>query len=247
MFPHAGGSASSFRAYSAALSSHCRVLCVQYPGRQDRVRDTLVGDVQGLARGVAADIARLEDGPIAFFGHSMGAVVAFEAARLLQQADGRGPARLFASGRAAPARPPRGTTPLVHLMSDADLTAHLRQSTATDPRVAADPDLLEVVLPPLRSDYRAVETYSCPPGRQIACPVTVLVGDKDPLVPLENAAAWAEHTSADCELVTFPGGDHFYLLPSHDRVVEVITDRLGRTPAAAPAARNGRSTRHVEP
>ncbi|MFE4621580.1 thioesterase II family protein [Streptomyces mirabilis] len=246
MFPHAGGSASSFRAYSAALSPRFRVLCVQYPGRQDRVRDALVDDVRKLARGVAADLARLDDRPPAFFGHSMGAVIAFEAARLLQEATGRGPARLFASGRAAPARPARSTAPLVHLMSDADLTAHLRQSTATDPRVAADADLLKSVLPPLRSDYRAIETYHCPPGRRIACPVTVLVGDQDPLVPLENAAAWTEHTSADCELLTFPGGDHFYLLPSHDRVIEVITDRLGRAPAPATADGNGRGTRYVQ-
>ncbi len=247
MFPHAGGSASSFRAYSAALSPRFRVLCVQYPGRQDRVRDALVGDVRELARGVAADLARLDDQPLALFGHSMGAVIAFEAARLLQEAPRGGPERLFASGRAAPAWPVRSTDPPVHLMSDADLTAHLRRSTATDPRVAADADLLKSVLPPLRSDYRAVETYHCPPGRRIGCPVTVLVGDQDPLVPLENAAAWTEHTSAGCELLTFPGGDHFYLLPSHDRVIEVIADRLGRVQAPAAADGNGRSTGHVQP
>ncbi|MFJ7085948.1 thioesterase II family protein [Streptomyces griseus] len=243
MFPFAGGSASSFHAYSAALSSRFRVLCVQYPGRQDRVREALVDDVRELAGGVLADITELDDRPLAFFGHSMGAVVAFEAAHMLRRTTGRVPERLFASGRAAPSRSARPTTPLVHTMSDTELTAHLRESGATDPRVAADSALLSYALPSVRSDYRAIETYRCPPGRRIACPVTVLAGDRDPLVPLENAAAWAEHTSAGCELLAFPGGDHFFLLSARDRVVEVITDRL----APASASADGRKARHVGP
>lgn len=266
MFPHAGGSASSYYAYSAALSPYARVLCVQYPGRQDRTGEPLIDDVRELARGVHAEIAEL-GGPVAFFGHSMGAAVAFETARLLPRTTGRGPVRLFASGREAPSRPARRDAPPVHLMSDEELTAHLLRSSATDPRVADDPDLLRFLLPPLRGDHRAIETYRCPPGRRIACPVTVLVGDRDPLVPLENAAAWSQHTEADSELVTFPGGDHFYLMASQDRVVEVITDRLRATPQPAPHAPPesppecpsdsapghapvdgaGRSTRHVAP
>ncbi|MET9589219.1 alpha/beta fold hydrolase [Streptomyces sp. NPDC006539] len=245
MFPHAGGSASFFHSYSAELSSNFRVHCVQYPGRQDRIREALIDNVGKLAEGVLADIARLDDGPLAFFGHSMGAVVAFETARLLQQTTGRSPVRLFVSGRGAPARPVPRTLPQFHLMSDADLTAEVQQSSATDARVAVDADLLRFVLPTLRSDYRAIETYRCAPGRRIACPITVLVGDRDPQVPLENAAAWAEHTTADSELITFQGGDHFYLLPSQDRVVKLIRDRLGRAPASVLTVETGRSTSDV--
>ncbi|GAB6898873.1 thioesterase II family protein [Kineosporia succinea] len=205
-FPHAGGAASAFASLARALGptgdrAAVEVLAVQYPGRQDRLREPFASSITRLADQVAE---RIPAGPLTFFGHSMGAVVAYEVARRL---GGAGPQRLFASGRNAPSWP---SDRAVHLSDDRELVRDVRGLGGAGVAALDDPDLVAMVLPALRSDYTAIETYTWREGSEPRCPVTVLMGDHDPLVDIAGARAWQRHSAGPLTLRVYPGG-HFYL------------------------------------
>ncbi|GAB3966451.1 thioesterase II family protein [Streptomyces sparsus] len=225
-FPHAGGSASFYLPVATALSPGVDVVAVQYPGRQDRRQEPGPSSIAALADEVSRALAVWDDRPLTFFGHSMGALVAFEVARRMESA-GSGPVRLFASGRRAPSRTRNET---VHTLDDDGVVAELRALAGTDTRFLQDEELLRMVLPAIRSDYRAVETYRCEPGAALNCPITVLTGDADPKTSLEEAGAWDEHTAAEAELLVFPGG-HFYLSERPGEVLAVLTEHFAASPA----------------
>ena len=228
--PHAGGSASFYFPLSRALTPAVDVLAVQYPGRQDRRQEPNIGSLTELADRVFESVRHLDDRPLALFGHSMGAVLAYEVALRLQDAGLPEPARLFVSGRRAPSR---DRDERLHLGTDEELLTEVRRLGGSHAALLADPDVREMIMPSLRSDYHAVENYRCDPGRQLACPVTVLTGDSDPRVSIDEAAAWEEHTTGPTELQVFPGG-HFYLSDQTTRVTGLLADRLARLDAAAP-------------
>jgi len=221
-FPHAGGSASFYLPVSAALSVAVDVLAIQYPGRQDRRREPPVDDIARLADLIHAVLLRgpgdaRGDWPLTFFGHSMGAIVAFEVARRLE-ADGRGPVRIFASGRRAPSTSRNET---VHLRDDAGILEEVRRLNGTGSAILQEEEIMRAALPALRADYRAIETYTCAPGATVSCPISVLVGDDDPKVTLDEANAWARHTVGTFDFHMFAGG-HFYLVERANDVLKVF-------------------------
>jgi len=220
-FPHAGGAATYFRPVSAALSPRIDVAAVQYPGRQDRRAEPPVTSIGELADLVTARLRPRLDRPTAFFGHSMGAVLAFEVARRLE-ADGHALTALFVSGRRAPCRTRVETS---HLLSDDQLLAEIRGLSGTDASLLADDEIARMILPALRGDYRAAETYRYPPGPDVSCPVHALTGADDPKVTVDEARAWSAHTSASFALRVFPGG-HFYLNDHVPEILAVISDQL---------------------
>ncbi|MFI5621157.1 thioesterase II family protein [Streptomyces sp. NPDC051567] len=233
-FPHAGGAASAFLALSQELTPEFDVRSVQYPGRQDRRMEPALDDigrlVTALADALAPELGPGGDGrPYAFFGHSMGAVLAYELARELARRELPGPGRLFLSGRFAPT--PQGSAS-DRLDTDAKVIAMIRRLGGTVGRVFDDPDLLEMVMPPLRADYRAIGSYAWRPGHPLDVPFTVLVGDHDPVVPVAEAAAWDRHTTAGSEIRVLPGG-HFYLDHSVPQVADIVRGALRRAGAEA--------------
>lgn len=224
-FPHAGGSASFYFPVSRALASSAEVLCVQYPGRQDRRFEALIGRIDELADRVAEVLRPVyAQEPTALFGHSMGAIVAFEVARRLERDTGRAPVALFASGRRAPGLRSRHPE-TVHQRDDAGVIAELKRLSGTESALFDDEELLQLALPAIRNDYRAIETYTCPPGATVGCPIVALTGTADPRVDVDEAAAWQQHTTAGFELLTFPGG-HFYLTEQADAVIDQVRRRL---------------------
>jgi surfactin synthase thioesterase subunit len=227
--PHAGGSAPFFHPVSAALAPKVEVLAVQYPGRQDRHREPCVTSLARLADLLLEVLADDLDRPLALFGHSMGASLAFELAGLLEQEAGIEPAVLFVSGRQAPSRPDSNS---VHLRGDEELIAEVQRLGGTDARVLADPDLRELVLPTLRGDFRAAETYRPTRAEVLACPISALTGDADPRAREPEVRAWREHTSGDFDLRVFPGG-HFYLAEHAPAVIRLIAQRLDRVTAGS--------------
>jgi surfactin synthase thioesterase subunit len=219
--PHAGGSAPFFFPVSAALSPGVEVLAVQYPGRQDRRREPLIDDLAVLSDAVLEAVLPSTDRPFALFGHSMGATVAFELAAKLEAA-GRPLQRLFVSGRRAPSR---HRDEQVHKLDDAGLIADLRQLSGTDTRVFGQEEVLRMVLPAIRNDYKAAETYTYRERPPLTCPVTVLVGDADPKVSVDEARDWQRHTTGPCDVRVFAGG-HFYLIDHAGEVIKIISDQL---------------------
>lgn len=220
-FPHAGASASYLFPMSEPLAPTIECGIVQYPARQDRRLDPPIDDLMVLADRVTDAVRPLADRPLAFFGHSMGATLAFEVALRLE-AEGVRPAMLFASGRRAPTRLRDES---VHTLDDAGVVRELRRLSGTDTRFLDDDELLSMILPAIRSDYTAIERYRMVPGSRVRCSVTALVGDSDPKTSLADADAWAEVTDGPFTRHVFSGG-HFYLAQHQSAVINTITDAL---------------------
>lgn len=215
--PHAGGSATFFLPVSAALSPGVDVVAIQYPGRQDRRAEPPIDNVTVLADRIHDIVLRQPEIPLTLFGHSMGGVIAFEVTRRLE-ASGHGPVRLFASGRRAPSTYRDET---VHRRDDAGILAEVRGLNGTASSVLGDDELMRAALPALRADYRAIETYQCAPDVTVNCPISVLVGDDDPKTTLDEANAWAQHTSGSFDLQVFSGG-HFFLTDQADEIIQIL-------------------------
>jgi surfactin synthase thioesterase subunit len=220
-FPHAGGSASYFHPVSKALSPAVDVLAVQYPGRQDRRHEPMIDSVPALASAALAELRPWLDRPTAMFGHSMGAVVAFEIARQLE-AEGMEVVGLFLSGRRAPIH---RRQPTVHLLDDAGIVAELRTMEGTFGGMLDDPEVIRMIMPSVRNDYRAIETYVYVSGPSLRCPIQVFTGDNDPYGTVDEARDWAGHTDGAFSMKVYPGG-HFYLNTHAADVIGRIRQQL---------------------
>ena len=219
-FPHAGGSASYYFPVARMLAPHVDVLAVQYPGRQDRRSEPFIDSIDELAENIVPELLPLTDRPFALFGHSMGATLAFEVARRLQE-QGATAIEVFASGRRAPSAHREERT---HV-TDERIITDLRALSGTNSRFLADDEMLRMVLPAIRNDYKAAETYRYQPGPRLTMPITALIGEQDPKVTIAEAQQWEQHTSDRFELLSFTGG-HFYLNDHIASITSLITERL---------------------
>lgn len=234
-FPHAGGAASFFYPVSAAMPPSVEVLALQYPGRQDRRAEKLLSTIGEFSDHVVGALQPWTDLPLVFFGHSMGATIAFEVARALE-GSGIRLGGLFVSGRRAPSR---YRDEQVHLRPDDGIVAELMELNGTGTDLLGDKEILEMILPAVRSDYRAIETYRYQPGRDVSCPIIAAVGDSDPKATLDEVRDWQTHSTGSFELRVFPGG-HFYLVDHQAELIRAISDHVQATlAAAAPAAAPG--------
>lgn len=225
--PHAGGSASFFFPVSRALSPRIEVLAVQYPGRQDRRHEPCIDDIRTMADRLLPELDGYLDKPLALFGHSMGATLAYE---LAQRLAGQGivPEMLFASGRRAPSsfRDERA-----HLLDDDRLIADMKRLSGTGSQVLADDEFMRAILPAIRSDYRAAESYRYQPAPPLDCPIIALTGTEDAQVTVEEAGSWQVHTTATFQLDTYDGG-HFFINNHAPAVLARIDEALATAPSA---------------
>lgn len=222
-FPHAGGAAGYYAPLARHLAPRAEVVGVQYPGRQDRRSEPGVRDLVELAGMVARALLRWEpDRPHAFFGHSMGALVAYETARHLRRLRAPGPVRLFVSGRSAPST---GTIHADRHENEEALIAHVRELGGTADAVFDDPELRAMVIPALRADYHALRSYLWVPEEPLDVPMTLLVGEADPVAPVEQVRRWGELSTLPSRMEVFPGG-HFFVDESLAKIAELVVDDL---------------------
>jgi medium-chain acyl-[acyl-carrier-protein] hydrolase len=207
-FPYAGGGASVFRAWASELPKDVEVCAIQLPGRENRLLHEPYTDIRAIARALASALVPFLDRPYAFFGHSMGSLVAFELARELRRRSQRGPDHLIASGHRAPQLTSR-RQPIHDLPQDAFLDA-LRRLNGTPEEVLRDPELMALVLPTLRGDFGLCERYAYGPDEPLDCPISAFGGLHDPDVGHDDLSGWREQTRAGFAQRMFPG-DHFYL------------------------------------
>jgi medium-chain acyl-[acyl-carrier-protein] hydrolase len=163
--------------------------------------------------------------PFAFFGHSMGAMISFELARRLRREHDREPIHLFVSGRRAPQLPI--TEPPTYNLPEPQLIEDLRRLNGTPRAVLENPELLQLVLPLLRTDFEVCQTYTYTPQAPLSCPITVFGGLQDTEAPRESLAAWREQTTSSFTLRMFPG-DHFFLHTTQHDMLRIIYEQLSR-------------------
>lgn len=202
-FPHSGGTASAFRPLGSELAGELQVVGVQYPGRQDRHDEALLLDLHELADHIAAEL-RPQAEPWVFLGHSMGAITAYEVAQRLGP---DGPTALLASGRPAPSAL-RVTTN--HLLDDEELAEQVIRLGGTAAAVFEHAEMRSLLLPVIRGDYRASETYRPREDRPLRCTVIALGGAQDPATSSADLRAWSAHTTGAFRVETYPGG-HFFI------------------------------------
>ena len=207
-FPYAGASGQVFAAWAPLLPENVEVWALQLPGRASRVRERSLRSIRDLAAATVDAIDPLLDRAFVFFGHSMGSLVAFQAARHLRAHAKPAPVALILSGASSPELPPVGEQ--LHKLPKESFKARLRDFEGTPPQILDCEELLEIVLPALRADFEASETYSPDEEAPLNVPLIVFGGENDPDVPLDHLEAWRPYASRDVIVQQFPGG-HFYL------------------------------------
>lgn len=225
-FAHAGGSPAIFHSWSAALPETVELCAVQLPGRGRRYDDPPYSRMEPLIKALAPALRPALDVPFALFGHSLGALVAFELARTLQ-AEGRAAAFLLAAGCPAPQSLPPDE--ILHTLSKDDLLAALRRLNGIAPQLWEEKELLDLLLPALRADLALYETYEYCQGPPLSCPIIAAAGRQDPRARASQLEGWRRQTGARFDLHLFPG-DHFFLNSARSRLLRLIRRELDRSP-----------------
>ena len=220
IFPHAGGSAHYYVPFAKAFCSGIKRIAVQYPGRGGTHDLASFASIPELADQVCQRLPPPDhsDGTVAFFGHSMGALVAFEVARRFDAA-GSPIAALFVSASAAPGRIGFEYIP----DSDCGLLDAVRQMTGVNPEFLENEEFAVKILPTLRG-FKAIANYECPPDATVSCPIYAFLGDDDEIATYEKVAPWSQRTTSEFSARVFPG-HHFFL---NDHLHEVVKDIEGK-------------------
>lgn len=205
-FPHAGGGASLFRPWAAALASHAELVLVQLPGREQRRDEALRYSVHELIDEILPAILPLLDKPCILLGHSMGSLLVLELARRLQ-ATGQG-ARLKKVFFSA-CHPPHLPRRRISQLADAEFLAALGAMGGTPDNVLHDAELMALFLPVLRADFAVCESSRDEPAAPLCCPIMVY-GGMDDAISLEHLASWRRYGAGDFQMKLFPGA-HFYI------------------------------------
>lgn len=222
-FAYAGGNASTFLGWQASMPAHIEVCGIQLPGRGGRFGEPPTHDLATLIRDLAPVFARTVDRPFAFFGHSLGGLLAFELSRALAMQGAPLPQHLFVSGAHAPRYRNRDRN--YHLLDDAGLVEVLKGYGATPPEIVAQEELMALLLPVIRADFSMVETYAYRPGPPLPVPITALAGREDDHRAPEQVDGWALETTAAFRTHWFDGG-HFFLHPHRSEIIALVLATL---------------------
>jgi surfactin synthase thioesterase subunit len=220
IFPHAGGSAQYYVPFANAFTSDIKRIAVQYPGQRG-IHD--LGSFTGipdLAARVFQMLSPLDrsDGDVAFFGHSMGGLLAFDVARRFE-AERTPIAALFVSACAAPGQLGYDYIP----ESDRALLNAVSEMTGANPEFLQNDEFAAKILPTLRG-LRAIANYECPPDATVSCPIHAFLGDDDEVATYAKVAPWSERTTSEFTARVFTG-HHFYL---NDHLTELVSDIEGK-------------------
>lgn len=222
-FPYAGAGAHLFRDWHAELPTGVEVYPVQFPGRGNRMRERPFTNLLALVKAAASELLPYFDKPFAFFGHSMGALVSFELARLLRRIDGPLPCHLFVSGCRAPQTP--DPVPPSYNLPDPELVELLKKMNGTSPELFNNPELLQIVLPLMRADFSVCQTYVYSPEPPLNIPLTVYGGRYDEEVSSEFLQLWDYQTTSTSKVRILPG-DHFFLNTLRQDFFQVLSQDL---------------------
>jgi medium-chain acyl-[acyl-carrier-protein] hydrolase len=229
-FPYAGGGATVFHGWAEHLPANVEVHAAQLPGRGPRLCETPLTSIAAIVEQTLPEFRQRLDKPFALFGHSMGALIGFELARRLREEAAGQLIHFFAAGRRAPCLP--NSDPPKHDLPDAEFLAELHRLKGTPKPALDNPELMQLMLPVLRADFAACETYTFVRQPPLNCPLTVIGGLQDEDVGRPYLDAWAELTSGPFSLRMLPG-DHFFIHTSVQLLLQILYHELHSLAAAA--------------
>ena len=217
-----------FQRWPLGLPATVELCAVQLPGRGNRLGEAPFTDLTRLTTTLVDVLQPALDRPFAFFGYSMGGLVAYEVAHTLRQRELPLPAHLLIAAR----RAPQFAQPQPHLsqLPDAQIVQTLRQAGNAIPQeLGADQAILQLMLPTLRADFQLAEDYRYAEDTPLACPITVFGGNEDAHATAEQLAGWQQHTQQAFQMHQFAGG-HFFLHSAQDALLAAINQALRSHP-----------------
>jgi surfactin synthase thioesterase subunit len=225
-FPYAGGGASIFRTWGDALPPSVEVMAVQPPGRETRINESPYQDLGRLVASLASAVRSQMSLPTVFFGHSMGAILAFELTRQLRRIGAAGPVHLVLSAHRAPHLPERMTD--LHALPEPDLIRAVGERYQPIPEaILAERELLDLTLPTLRADLKLGETWAYSAEEPLSIPLSVFGGTRDPVADESEVRAWSSYTTGLFSPKFFDG-DHFFVTDPRTKpfVLQALADVL---------------------
>ncbi len=224
-FPYAGaGSLPYFKWPDLLPEADIEVCAIQPPGRENRLHEPSMEDLPGLLHALVTELSPLLQGRFAFFGHSLGALIAFELTRELRRRGLPLPQTLIVSGAEAPSRR-NGLPPLTGLGRDAFIRELCARYDGIPQQVLAQPEILDLILPILRADLKISESYTYQVEPPLPVRICALGGTRDPRVSEAALEAWRQHTQQSFSMRMFPGG-HFFINEMTVQVVQAVHEEL---------------------
>lgn len=225
-FPHAGGGVFEYRTWAASLPAEVEIGAVQLPGRETRLRETPITQVRALCAILVEAMKPYLDKPFAFFGHSLGAFIAFELIRELRRAALPLPSKLFVSGARAPQLP--SLEPPVYHLPDNELIQEVNQRYGGIPaEVLQSAEMLEMMLPMLRADFAMHDTYVYNDDLPLDCPILCFGGQQDASTPVTHLDAWRTQTRNTFARQMF-WGDHFFIRSARTSLLQTVSAHLNQ-------------------
>ena len=221
-FPFAGGGAAIYRKWPERFSN-VEVLAALLPGREGRIGEPALTSMETMLQQLVPAIAPLLDRPYVFFGHSMGALIAFELTRRLARDGLRCPECLFVSAFRSPDRPSRNR--ILHPLSDREFVRELTTYGGIPAQVLEMPELLELMVPTLRADFSVLETYRFVPAEPVASPIVAFCGTQDDVATRQEMLDWRDKTSAEFFLHDLQG-DHFFLQSAEVALLDLVNKNM---------------------
>jgi medium-chain acyl-[acyl-carrier-protein] hydrolase len=222
-FPYAGGGAGVYRGWAQELRLNVEVCAIRLPGRERRYAEAPLRRAEQVVEALAPILGDLVDLPFAMFGHSMGAVLAYEIVRALRTNSAVEPRALFVSAHPAPQSRLRHRD--WHALPRDELIAELKALDGTPAEVFDNEDLVDLMLPMLRGDLELVETYRGTATPPLSCPVIAMGGSEDRDVPPDDLAGWAAVTRGPFKSVRFAGG-HFFISRERAALMQALRHEL---------------------
>lgn len=222
-FHYGGGSASAYREWAKDLIDNVDLIAIQLPGRESRFGEPLLNNVSLVVSELYKHFDSSIGKPFVFFGHSIGALIAFEFTRLLRKYGVPQPKHLIVSGTKAPQVPLK--RPLIHNLPNQKLTEEIRKYNGIPNDILENQELMSIFLPIIRSDFSISETYQYTKEEPLKCPITAIGGLNDNSFNSEDLIEWKEQTNSSFEYHFLPG-DHFFIRSSYQEVITIINKTL---------------------